>query len=90
MTDMETKPQPEQPNNGVQLGVGTLIIIAIIVSMCSGSGEVKKVQADTAEIKRQLGEINGKLDALKTTGAPATGGEAAAPVEAAAAPSRNP
>src|SRR5262245_16423020 len=73
--DHEAKaPPPAAGNQAVQLGIGTLIIIAIIVSMCSGGGEVKELRSDTQELKRQMGEINQKLDALlaKQASAPAT------------------
>jgi hypothetical protein len=48
----------------VQLGIGTLIIIALIVTMCSGGGEIKKIQSDNAQLKQQVTEINQKLDRL--------------------------
>jgi hypothetical protein len=57
-------------NQGVQLGIGTLIIIAIIVSMCSGSGEVQRLRGDTNELKQQVSEINRKLDELLAKDAP--------------------
>ncbi len=71
MADKETT-APQAGNQSVQLGVGTLIIIAIIVTTCSGRGEVDRLQHDTTEIKRQLAEINKKLDSLasKSTAAP--------------------
>ena len=65
MTEVKTKDsQPASQNQGVQLGVGTLIIIALIVTTCSGRSEIEKVQKDTAELKQQLGTIEKKLDAL--------------------------
>jgi hypothetical protein len=65
MTEVETKASPpETGNQGVQLGIGTLIIIALIVSMCSGRGEMEKIQKDTAALKQQLGVIEKKLDTL--------------------------
>jgi outer membrane murein-binding lipoprotein Lpp len=65
MTD-EQKPAspPSTGNQQVQLGIGTLIIIALIVTMCSGKGEMEKVRKDTAELKQQVSEINRKLDAM--------------------------
>ncbi len=69
MAEMETKaPQPETDNQRVQLGFGTLIIIALIVTMCSGRSEMGKIQEDTAELKQQLGVIDKKLDALVPKG----------------------
>ena len=83
MADMGTQaPPPAAGDRSVQLGIGTLIVIALIVTMCSGKGEVEKIRKDTADLKQQVGEINRKLDTLiqKESGAPA------ADVEAAAAP----
>jgi outer membrane murein-binding lipoprotein Lpp len=82
----ETEQQGSAPvagNQQVQLGIGTLIIIALIVSMCSGRSETQKVQKDTAELKQQVGEINRKLDALVSK-------DAAAPADAGARPAQNP
>jgi len=91
---METKAsQPETGNQGVQLGFGTLIIIALIVSMCSGRSEMEKIQKDTAALKQQLGVIDQKLDALVPKGSAATSTsveEPAAPGDAGVAPSQNP
>ena len=65
MAEMETQePQPGTGSQGVQLGVGTLIIIALIVSMCSGRSEMEKIQKDTTELKNQLGVIEKNLDSL--------------------------
>ena len=51
MTDMPT-------NNKVQLGCGTLIIIAIIVMLFSGGN-------DSRRLRRQLDDVNLKLDRLE-------------------------
>jgi hypothetical protein len=65
MAEMETQASPpETSNKGVQLGFGTLIIIALIVTMCSGRSEMGKIQKDTAALKQQLGVIDKKLDTL--------------------------
>ena len=89
-----TETKPEAGNHGVQLGIGTLIIIALIVTMCSGRGEMEKIQEDTAQIKRQLGVMEGKLDALaaqeRTTAATNTHGATAPSPEAVEAPSVSP
>ena len=45
-------------SNNVQLGCGTLIIIAIIVMIFSGSDDTKKLRG-------QLDEVNGKIDRLE-------------------------
>jgi len=72
---MSDEKRPESPpaagNQQVQLGLGTLIIIALIVSMCSGRRETEKVRNDTAELKQQVSEINRKLDAMAAKDAPA-------------------
>ena len=73
MAEMETKEsQPGTGNQGVNLGIGTLIIIALIVTMCSGRGEMEKIQKDTAEIKQQLRVIDKKLDMLVPKGSATT------------------
>ena len=81
----DTEPQATPPAAGdrsVQLGIGTLIIIALIVTMCSGKGEVDKIRQDTASLRHQVSEINRKLDTLIQK----QGGASSADVEAAAAP----
>ena len=73
MAEMDTKSsQPETGNQSVQLGIGTLIIIALIVTMCSGRSEMEKIQTDTAELKQQLGVIDKKLDTLVAKGSATT------------------
>ena len=73
MAEMETKSsQAETGNQSVQLGIGTLIIIALIVTMCSGRSEMEKIQTDTAELKQQLGVIDKKLDTLVPKGSATT------------------
>jgi hypothetical protein len=64
-------PPPPAGSQSVQLGMGTLIIIALIVSMCSGSSEVKNLRSENAELRQQVGEINRKLDTLLQKQAPA-------------------
>ena len=73
MAEMETKAsEPATGNQRVQLGFGTLIIIALIVSMCSGKGEVDKIRNDTAALKVQLKVIDQKLDTLVPKGSATT------------------
>ncbi len=81
--DQKQASSPPAGNQSVQLGIGTLIIIALIVTMCSGKGDMEKVRKDTAELKQQVSEINRKLDALapKDAAAPAATGEAEPAVE---------
>jgi len=94
MAEMETKASPpETGNQSVQLGIGTLIIIALIVTMCSGRSEMEKIQQDTAELKQQLGVIDKKLDTLVPKGSAtmSTSAEEPAPAaDAGMAPSQNP
>ena len=84
MADKETQATPPAADNrpSVQLTIGTLIVIALIVSMCSGKGEVDKIRQDTASLRHQVSEINRKLDTLIQK----QGGASSADVEAAAAP----
>jgi hypothetical protein len=93
MAEMETKSsQSETGNQSVQLGIGTLIIIALIVTMCSGRNEMEKIQQDTAELKQQLGVIDQKLDTLVPKGSATTTTsveEPAATADAGVAPSQN-
>ena len=94
MAEMETKAcEPATGNQRVQLGFGTLIIIALIVTMCSGRSEVANIRKDTAELKQQLGVIDKKLDTLVPKGSATTSTsveEPAAPADAGVAPSQNP
>jgi hypothetical protein len=91
MAETETKESPPATGNqGVSLGLGTLVIIALIVTMCSGRSEMEKVQKDTAALKQKLDVIDKKLDTLVTQGAAATSTNveaSAAPADASAATS---
>lgn len=73
MADSETPASPAAGNQTVQLGIGTLIIIALIVTMCSGNGEVQKLRSDINQLKQQNTEINQKLDTLLEKRSPAPG-----------------
>lgn len=66
----EEQKQAPQRNQQAQLGIGTLVIIALIVTMCSGKSDTEKVRRDTAELRKQVGEINRKLDELVSKAAP--------------------
>lgn len=94
MTEAEpSSPQPASGNHSVQLGVGTLIVIALIVTMCSGRSEMEKLQNDTAELKQQLTVIETKLDALVENGGTVESRSTApltAPAGAGATPRQNP
>jgi hypothetical protein len=71
MTETQSPaPTPPAGSQSVQLGIGTLIIIALIVSMCSGSGEVKNLRSENAQIRQQISEVNRKLDLLLEKEAP--------------------
>jgi hypothetical protein len=78
MTEPQTPASPPG-NQSVQLGIGTLIIIALIVTMCSGRSETEKVQKDTAELRRQVSEINRKLDTLMAKDMPVSDANVEAP-----------
>jgi outer membrane murein-binding lipoprotein Lpp len=49
-------------DNKVQLGCGTLIIIAIIVMVFSGGSESKKMRSQVEDVNRKLDRIEKKLD----------------------------
>ena len=84
MADTDNQASPSAAgNNSVQLGIGTLIIIAIIVTMCSGKDDVQKIRKDTAELKQQVGELNRKLDTLIERDAQASAASVEAPATAA-------
>jgi Sec-independent protein translocase protein TatA len=51
-------------DNRVQLGCGTLIIIAIIVALFSGRNDLEKVQRELEDVNRKLDRLEQKLDAL--------------------------
>jgi hypothetical protein len=51
-------------SNTAQLGCGTLILIAIIVLLFSGRGEVKNLQNEIGELRNQITRLEGKVDAL--------------------------
>jgi len=48
----------------VQLGCGTLILIALIVLMFSGRGETKKLQSTIDELNAKVDRLEKKIDAL--------------------------
>jgi uncharacterized protein YoxC len=51
-------------DNKVQLGCGTLIIIALIVMIFSGGKDVDKLQRQLDDMSRQLDRMEKKVDAL--------------------------
>jgi outer membrane murein-binding lipoprotein Lpp len=66
MTDLPT-------DNKVQLGCGTLIIIAIIVMLFSGGSDSKKLRGQLDDVNRKLDRLEKKIDELsqKVAQAPA-------------------
>jgi phosphate uptake regulator len=57
MTDMPS-------DNKVQLGCGTLIIIAIIVMLFSGGNDSRKLQRQLEELDRKVDRLEKKIDEL--------------------------
>ena len=51
-------------SNRVQLGCGTLIIIALIVMIFSGRSNVDEVKGNVQELTKQVLVLQGKVDAL--------------------------
>jgi outer membrane murein-binding lipoprotein Lpp len=54
----------EQNNNSVQLGCGTLIVIAIIVAIFSGDRGNDKVKSELRELNQKVDRLELKIDAL--------------------------
>ena len=57
MTDMPT-------DNKVQLGCGTLIIIAIIVMLFSGGNDSRKLRSQLDDLNRKVDRLEKKIDEL--------------------------
>lgn len=57
MTDMPT-------DNKVQLGCGTLIVIAIIVMLFSGGSDSRKLRGQLDDVNRKLDRLEKKIDDL--------------------------
>ena len=51
-------------DNKVQLGCGTLIIIAIIVMLFSGGNDSRKLQRQLDELDRKVDRLEKKIDEL--------------------------
>ena len=60
MTDMTDMPT----DNKVQLGCGTLIIIAIIVMLFSGGSDSRKLRGQLDDVNRKLDRLEKKVDEL--------------------------
>jgi hypothetical protein len=54
----------KSPDNKVQLGCGTLIVISIIVALFSGSSDARRIKGDLEEVNQRLERLEQKLDAL--------------------------
>ena len=57
MTDMPT-------DNKVQLGCGTLIIIALIVMLFSGGSDSRKLRGQLDDMNKKLDRLEKKVDEL--------------------------
>ena len=51
-------------NNKVQLGCGTLIIIAVIVMLFSGGNDSRKLRAQLDDLGRKVDRLEKKIDEL--------------------------
>jgi len=54
----------DRTNNNVQLGCGTLILIAIIVMVFSGGDDAKKLRGQLDEVDRKIDRLEKKIDDL--------------------------
>jgi hypothetical protein len=55
---------PQMESNQVQLGCGTLIIIALIVLFFSGGTKVNDLKRSVEELKKEVIVLQEKVDAL--------------------------
>ena len=60
----ETDMNERVADNKVQLGCGTLIVIAIIVMLFSGGNESRKVRDQLDELNRKIDRLEKKVDDL--------------------------
>jgi hypothetical protein len=58
---------PQIESNKVQLGCGTLIIIALIVLFFSGGTKVNDLKQSVEELKKEVVVLQEKVDALSKT-----------------------
>jgi hypothetical protein len=54
----------QRVDNKVQLGCGTLIIIAIIVALFSGGRETTKLRSQLDETNKKLDRVEQKIDEM--------------------------
>ena len=59
-----------EQNNSVQLGCGTLIVIAIIVMIFSGGRSDKEVKKQLRELNQKVERLEKKIDTLNQRLAP--------------------
>jgi 1,6-anhydro-N-acetylmuramate kinase len=69
-TTQGTTMSEKTDSNGVKLGCGTLIIIALIVMFFSGSRDTREMRARLDELNRRVERIEKKIDALSGERAP--------------------
>ena len=70
---MTTTPFPPSPNEKpkVQLGCGTLIIIALIVLFLSGDRSDRKLRREIRELRETIERLEKKIDAMQKPPVPA-------------------
>ena len=54
----------QNQNNKVQLGCGTLLLIAIIVMVFSGSNQSSQVSSDVRALRQNVEQLERKIDSL--------------------------
>ncbi len=58
---------PDANSNKVQLGCGTLILIALIVAIFSGGTKVNDLRNDVQQLTKQVTVLQQKVDSLSQT-----------------------
>jgi hypothetical protein len=61
---MTNPDRPSTQQSSAQLGCGTLILIAIIVSLFSGRGDLKEVRDEVSALRDQVTRLEAKIDSL--------------------------
>ena len=67
---MDTQTNPQQPQK-VQLGCGTLIVIALIVMLFSGDRSDRRMRKEMRELRETIERLEKKIDAMQAAPAPA-------------------
>lgn len=57
----------QNQNNKVQLGCGTLLLIAIIVMVFSGNNQSGQVSSDVRALRQNVEQLERKIDSLTKT-----------------------